>query len=685
MSSRLKYTQDLRYPPFDEVLIIRSSISSGSIKHIELPPLPKGYSCILAKDIPGKNQLAPPAKDVVLLANSEISYYGQPIALLAGPDFAVLIKLAHKIDIEYEEQKGQYNYVKFSAEKLLGKQRLSKGDSENLTLLEDDTKKIETGIKISAQEHWYPEPHTAFARYDKKKITVNIGTQWPFHVRSSCAQGLDRPMTEILIEPMETGQHMDGKIWYPSLIACLCALACSITQKNTRLALSREEDFLCSPKSPAMSINIKSCLSKEGHLQASHLVAHIEGGAACPFLQEIMTRLCVGATGSYDCANITAEVFAVRTNTPPSGPFAGYGLSQAFFAIENHVQNICEHLKIDPVEWRLKNVIHRASLLNGNIVAKDIVDIKSLVQVCLEISDYKRKWASYELMRKGDKTRLLRGIGFSLTWQNSGFMNNSDLAAVQEVKATLDKNSKLEIVTSAISSSSETAVIWRQMAADLLNIEIKQVRIKEDTRDVLQDAGPASLSRNTAIITNLIERCCKSIQKQRFREALPITVTRKARTSSVLGKSKQASLSGLSWASTVAEIEIDPSDFAIHIRGIWMNIDAGSILNEKIARSSVETACYQATSAFLCESVDWNQGIPNSDNFKNYGFLPLAKSPEMTIHFNQKEKTTPKGIGDLPFIGVPSAISQAISQAINAPINSFPLDPRSIISALELT
>ena len=118
MSSRLKYTQDLRYPPFDEVLIIRSSISSGSIKHIELPPLPKGYSCILAKDIPGKNQLAPPAKDVVLLANSKISYYGQPIALLAGPDFAVLIKLAHKIDIEYEEQKGQYNYVKFSAEKL---------------------------------------------------------------------------------------------------------------------------------------------------------------------------------------------------------------------------------------------------------------------------------------------------------------------------------------------------------------------------------------------------------------------------------------------------------------------------------------------------------------------------------------------------------------------------------------
>ncbi|GAB1484346.1 hypothetical protein MASR2M78_31640 [Treponema sp.] len=94
--------------------------------------------------------------------------------------------------------------------------------------------------------------------------------------------------------------------------------------------LTREEDILYSPKRPSVLIYHRSALGAKGELLAMESRSVLDVGAAGPFAEETLDRLCLGSLGAYRCPNIRIEGFAVKTNTPPSGPFAGLGLSQAF-------------------------------------------------------------------------------------------------------------------------------------------------------------------------------------------------------------------------------------------------------------------------------------------------------------------------------------------------------------------
>jgi xanthine dehydrogenase molybdopterin-binding subunit B len=51
-----------------------------------------------------------------------------------------------------------------------------------------------------------------------------------------------------VVLPVMTGPHLDGKLWYPSLIACQVALVAMLCGKPAVLILSRFEDFMYTTK-----------------------------------------------------------------------------------------------------------------------------------------------------------------------------------------------------------------------------------------------------------------------------------------------------------------------------------------------------------------------------------------------------------------------------------------------------
>lgn len=683
MSDRGVYTQDLRRSPCLHVRLIRTKEASGTLTGIDCPHLPSGYLFITARDIPGENRLAAPAQDVPILATSKISYHGEVVALLAGPDPATLRELSAGCTVHVESRKGNFDSRKFSADTLLAKQRIDKGDSEegfaHASLI------VESSMDIAAQEHWYPEPHSALASFEYDKLILSTGTQWPYHVRNSVAAVLDVQKEDIIVDPKETGPHLDGRIWFPSLVSTWAALAALLARTNARIELTRTEDLLYSPKRPQVSIRHRSALDKRGRLLSCEVQSRVAAGSACPLSNEILSRLCYGATGSYTSASVTAEAFAVRTNTPPSGPFAGFGLAHANLAMENHVSKICQTLDVDPVEWRRRNTLARGSVMNGGSTLKDAVESGVLIDSVMAMSDYKRKWSAYKLMQESGPDKLLRGIGLSLAWQGSGFIDAAPPGGTQSVEAILQKDGTLELATSAICSSSSIASLWKNLAAEILGIESAMVKIRGRRTDLVPDSGPSTLSRNITVISKLIERCCTSIRKLRFREALPITVRRKAGSHNPWRSNdeKTTKTGPISWAAAVAEVEIHPADGKIQLRGLWMSIDGGCILDERRARSAMLTACHQAASSTLHEEVRWLNGIPDESSFKGYSFLPLSDSPPITIDFLWNDSSVPKGIGELPLSAIPAAISQAVAQAMNASIQSLPIRADEVLDQVE--
>jgi CO/xanthine dehydrogenase Mo-binding subunit len=261
-----RFVEDLELPGTLYGITIRSPVFRGRLIAIDCPKLPNSYTLIRGTDIPGKNTLED--FPVPVLATEELSYIGEPVAILVGPDKMKLEEFALRCQVRTEESAPASG----DQPKVLAKRDIVLGDPDKA--FEEAKTIVEGSYSTGIQEHWYPEPTGAVAVWGKEKsgpgrITVYTATQWPFSVKRSLAGVLKLPPNLITVEPSLIGIHLDGKIWYPALLACHAALGTLVTKKPVKILLSRIEDFRYSPKRNGTEIRIRSALGEKGQLLAS--------------------------------------------------------------------------------------------------------------------------------------------------------------------------------------------------------------------------------------------------------------------------------------------------------------------------------------------------------------------------------------------------------------------------------
>jgi CO/xanthine dehydrogenase Mo-binding subunit len=689
---------------------IRSPIAKGYLKDIEVPPMPNAYTIIRSEAIPGVNQL----EDflVPILAAKDLSYIGEPVAILLGPNEEKLREYAGQCKVIVEEEPPVFS--SHTPEAVLGERKIdlredairevaeeakiTEGIAPGAMTQEEAEKgclKVQGIYKTGIQEHWYADPHGAIAVFSEGHITVYTASQWPFHVKRSVSQVLQLPPEAVLVEPSSLGMHLDGKLWYPSLVACHAALGSFIIKKPVKLILTREEDFRYSPKRNPVEIEIRSVLGNEGEPAETEIRVIADLGAQGVFTDELLDQTCLGCLGAYSFGQVRLEGSAVKTNVPPQGPLSGFGLSQGFFALERQVSRIADTLRQDPAEWR-KNHIRRG---NGELaigVPLEEPPLEPLIDAAAAISGYHRKWAAYELLRQHRrlsdwevKDAPIRGIGIALAYQGSGFLYSGKDQGVYAVESILGQDGSLEIKTSMISSHDSYIRIWREIAMEILSIEGEQVRIHLGNTDTAPDSGPGSNSRNLGIITRLVESSCWAIKKQRFQKPLPIRVRQTYEPvwkTPWEGKQPVPSeglfdvhaLTQLGWGAAVVEVEIDLAEYTPQIRGIWLGVDGGRLLSEERARLTLTQSAIHALGWASQEQLYYAEGkIPDSFIY-NYDMPNLLDIPPIHIDFIRKEEAPPKGIGELPFSTIPAAYIQAVSQAMDHPFEKIPLTARDI-------
>jgi len=417
----IEFVEDIFVEDMIYALTIRSPIANGSLEGIECPELPDSYYLIKAEHIPGKNELAD--FPVTVLADKKLSYIGQPVAILAGPDELRLEELASEIDIITDEEEPLFSGDENNPGDIVISRSVMSGEPDKFF---GECEKIISGTYITGiQEHWYPESHGAVAVHNNGAFTVHTATQWPFHVRDSVAGLLGWENNKVQINPTCVSHPLDGKIWYPSLIACHAILAAWVTRRSVKLMLTREEDYMYSPKRNQAEITIHSALGDKGEILGSSIQAALDLGAENVFGDEIMDHTCLGTLGIYNHHSFRINGAGLRTNIPAQGPLAGFGLAQGFFAAERHISHIADSMNQDPAEWRKRNFIQPDQNPGFNINLKDPIPLAELIDAVAAKSDYYRKWASYELLRNRGPFfhpgEALRGIGISAAYQGNGF------------------------------------------------------------------------------------------------------------------------------------------------------------------------------------------------------------------------------------------------------------------------
>jgi CO/xanthine dehydrogenase Mo-binding subunit len=346
------------------------------------------------------------------------------------------------------------------------------------------------------------------------------------------------------------------------------------------------------------------------------------------------------------------------------------------------------------MDWRTDNMLNKKRLLAIGAPIFDAIP-PGLLDTAAAMGDYRRKWASYEMLRgsrrkngKTEKHEILRGIGIAAAYQSSGFLYPRNDGGIYDVEMTLDKEGILEIRTGMVTSNDEYIYIWRKIAADVLAIEADAVRVVFGNTALGIDSGPATLSRNITAVTRLVERACLAIRKQRFRDPLPITVRRSCHPVKKMGWAgvpfDEYAFARLAWGAAVVETEIDPIEFIPKIRGVWLGIDGGKIFSQERARRSLKFAVVQALGWASREKISYTNGQIPERQFEYYDIPCPQDIPPIHIDFIWNDTARPKGIGDLPFNCVPAAFVQAVSQAVDYPFKRIPVTARDIWDAEKL-
>jgi CO/xanthine dehydrogenase Mo-binding subunit len=599
--------------------------------------------------------------------------------MLAGPDWAKVMEFASQVKLVVEPAEDDSGDAPAVFEKRELKFSIEKHDEKKKEKQQPADVVVEGTYRTGLQDPWSSEPLCAVASVEDDKAAIWCASQWGRHLKSSVAAVLGIKVENVTLHQTGESAHFDGKVWYPSLVACQAALASRALRRPVRLALSRGDEFAYTPKRPALEAHIKT----EGGRTTA--VLKTELGAAGPFAAEMLDRSCLPLRLLYNLGELSITAQALKTNTPPASALCGFSLSQGIFAAERHASELARNAGLDGAEWRLSHLLKTTPYFGSEQYSL----YEGVINDVCAASGYRRKWAAnktvLERRRAGERVDPIRGVGLALAFQGVGFLYPPPLAGLS-VSVCLEKDSSLSVYC-PLSASRETQEIWKKEAAEILGLQASKVKVKtEAPPDSDINDGPLScLSAHIAAGGGLIGQACREIQKQRFRETLPITVTCSTephRAPNWEDKIWDASVfSKLSVAAAVCEIEMDRVSFAPHITGIWLSVDAGSVFSEESARHSLSVSSLAALGWTLTEHVEYVDGKTNCGP-ADYKLFPASKMPPLNISFVNSRKSEGNdsinfalGLKELPFGALPASILDAVTQAAGIPCSSIPYSP----------
>jgi CO/xanthine dehydrogenase Mo-binding subunit len=688
MADEYRFIDEITRPGMLHVGIVRSDIPRGVVEEINLPEeMPENTLAVTARDIPGENVLRVFHESMPLLSSAKVEYIGEPILLVASPEAGDIHSLVRDIRIGYETNYTVLAFDPYDEEQIADRVTLSRGKIEENPDYQHQI--IEAEYATSPESHMNRAPVGALAYPEEDRMVVYAPTHWPFHVRASVAEALGLEQQQVRVIQCYASPAYGEKVVYPSLMAAYAALAAYFSGKPARILLSPNETRSYTTKKAPMFIKRTTVLGEEGTVESEQVHIRIDIGAYPLFTRELLSRAVIAAAGYYNLPNMRITAEAVCTSSPPMNLYRGLGFGQSMFSVETHFSRLAELSQRNPGEWK-REFASAASLPSG--AQPRSRPLPRLLERVMEESDFHRKHAAYEQLKKRRSSlkaarRYLRGVGIAGGFVGNGFTGKPDPRSSWSVKVKLDSKDRLSILVGDVMVPEGIRNLWTRRAEEILGINPRSIDIYRGDTDSLPNSGPMMLSVPITVYTNLIERCCSQIKKERFNRPLPIEVKRSVLTpkKSVWNPEtmRGTPFQSYSWGAVVVELELDPLTMYPETRGVWSCFDCGHIHNPKFLASVAQTSVYEA--------LAWTMGQERLQPHYYQEYLLESdeqlslRLPPVNVIFEDNPKGPPGGITALPESLVPSAFASALTQATGFYFDRIPITPELIHSYMEET
>ncbi len=569
------------------------------------------------------------------------------------------------------------------------------------------------------------EPMACIADVDAfGNVTVWSTTQAPYEIRDFIAGALGIPVSRIRIIAPPLGGGFGTKLGVRGELACI-AMSQSV-RRPVKLVFTREELFTGGIVRHPVVTKIKTGVNKDGTIVARKCTEIYDTGAYADYGPHVAAQGVRTGGGPYNIPNVWVDTYVVYTNNTTAGAMRGFGTTQPHWAIESHMDIIAEKLGLDPLEFRLKNILEEGMACPTGQVAH-AVGLKECLQGLKEKGDWKRK--------KGEKKKY-SGIGIACLHKATGTPTSSS-AIVK-----LNQDVSADLLMSATDMGQGSNTVLAQMVAEELGIPVEKVNVVLPDTNVTPHYSSTSGSRTTFVEGNAVRLAALDAKRELLKvassileveaeklelkdgkvwvkdapdKAIPLEIlpmgtrfTAGAKYpvigNPIIGKgyyttagkeaisdpeTGQARKSSIFWmyAADLAEVEIDPDTGQVKIKKIIAAHNVGKAINPLLLEGQTEGGILMGIGDALYEEVVWEEGKTLNPNFGNYSILTFMDTPEQieSIFVEVPHREGPygcMGIGEVAMVAISAAIGNAIYDATGVRIKELPITSEKIFNAL---
>ena len=732
VTGRAKYTDDLCDKSAYIAKVLHSTIANGYVREIdtsEAEKLPGVIKIVTCFDVP--KFLFPTAghpwstdpkhQDVCdrLLLTERVRYYGDDIAAVVAIDEITAKKALSLIKVSYEEldfvldvQQAMEDGAPLIHEdyknNILGHTEIRRGDFEG-AIKEDGLYKIEGWYDTPAVQHCHIEPPICFAEMEAGRIVVTSSTQIPHIVRRIVAQALGLDWGQVRIIKPYLGGGFGNK--QDALYEPLCAYLCTCVGGHlVKLETSREETFSSTRVRHSIRSHITTYARADGTFVARRLECFSDQGAYASHGHGVCAKGANSFPQVYPCENLEVDAYTVFTNKAAAGAMRGYGIPQASFAGEAHLDDIAAALGMTPFELRMKNLMPKGYVDSFSKNENYTDAFRDALRAGMEHIDYKRKFEEY----KNQSGNLRRGIGMSVFWYNTAVWPISLETSSCRMLMNQDGSIQLQLGETEIGQGADTA--FAQMAAETLGIPVNMVHVisTQDT-DLTPYGTGAYASRQTYTAGFSIKQTAELLKQRVLNYAHELTRMPAFNLDIIDGKivrttdgrqlmtiaelatealyslehsqhfsaesTYQIKSNAYSFGCTIAELEVDIQGCRAKLLDIVNVHDCGRLINPALALAQVHGGMSMGIGYGLSEKLlyDSKTGKLLNGNLLDYKLSTIMDHPELTGLFIENYEPTSaygtKALGEPPVCSVAPAIRNALLNATGVAINEIPLTP----------
>jgi xanthine dehydrogenase YagR molybdenum-binding subunit len=677
VTGRAKYTYDISRPGMIYGRIVRSPYPHARVVSVDLSVAEKapGVKAVLAY------------KD----AGTQVMYQGDPVAAVAADTEERARDAARLIRVRYEPLPHLANVeqaMAADAPAVFAGGNTRKGSTDETGDLaagfQQAAHTVEATYSTHVITHVCLETHGTVCEWDGDKLTAWVSTQGVHQCAQGFAQSLGIPQANVRVITQYMGGGFGSK-FTPDAQGIICAKLAKAAKAPVKLMLDRKEEHLDTGNRPSATAKIRAGVTAAGMLTAFDGNSWGTGGAGqtsgfpLPYIYNFPNR-----------KRLHTDVYI---NAGQQRPMRAPGHPQGCFLTEILMDELADKVRMDPVEFRVKNLPPRAP--NGMWADYFALGAKQF------------GWDKRHQTGDAGPGPVKVGMGVSAhRWGGAGRGSKAHM------DITSDGGVVIKCGTQDIGTGTRTIVAM--VAAETLGLPVSAVKPEIGDTNYPFSGGSGG-STTAASVTPAIRVTTLMALDALFAKVAPTLGTTPDKLVAEGGRIfvKGNTANGVAWKDACkligtepisvdgqwedglsgsgtsgvqfAEASVDVETGIVRVTRILAIQDCGLIVDKLTAEHQAYGGVIAAINFALFEDriLDRNTGQMVNPNMEFYLLAGMSDVPKIDIVLNNMPERGVIGIGEPPTVSTASAIANAVRNATGVTLRSLPLHPHRILAAIE--